>query len=136
MEGAFKSFLKDISVSFLQGNLPLWRSRLILPFTITTKTEHTILSTEEEVAENFGMYLKARDALGVEVADRIPVRLEHSLNGTWVGTFQTRLLRNEALIAEPYTSTAIMQIVEDRFRMTTYANARGHYEWTERADTQ
>ncbi|MBO9399320.1 hypothetical protein [Shimia sp. R9_3] len=134
MDEAFKDFLKDISVSFLQGNLPLWRSRLILPLTITTKTEHTILRTEEEVAENFGMYLKVRDALCVEVADRIPVMLEHSPDGTWVGTFQTRLLRNEALIEEPYTSTAIMQIVEDRFRMTTYVNARGHYQWTERAD--
>lgn len=133
MVDAFQLFLSDISQSFLDGDLPRWRSRLILPFTLVTKADHTILSTEEEVAENFELYLKARDALCVEVADRIPVSLEHAPDDTWVGTFQTRLLRNEALIAPPYTSTAFLKIVEDRFRMTSFVNARGYAEWTEHA---
>lgn len=135
MEDEFRRLLRDISQSFLDGNLALWRSRLILPFSLITKSEHMILKTETDVADNFALYLKARDALAVELVDRSPITLEETADGTWFGGFETRLMRNEALIAPPYTSTAIMRIVEERFRMSSFVDARGHCEWTECADT-
>ncbi|MDA5556876.1 hypothetical protein [Shimia sp. MMG029] len=131
MDAEFRELLSDISQSFLDGNLALWRSRLVLPFSLITKSEHVTLETEEAIAENFELYLKARDAMCVDFVDRTPISLEPCPDGTWHGTFQTRLLGNETLITPPYTGTALMMVIEDRFRMSSVLNARGHKEWTD-----
>ena len=130
MQAAFENFLIDISTSFLTRDLKLWRSRLILPFSLITKSAFVLLPTEEAVAENFQLYLTAMDCMALDFVDRTPISLEECPDGTWLGTFQTRLLSQEILATEPYTSTALLQMSDGRLRMSSMLNARGHFEWT------
>lgn len=130
MDTEFDLFLGDISHAFLGRDLALWRSRLLLPFSLITRDKPIILATEDAVHRNFQFYLKAIEALGLDLIHRAPVSLEQCPDGTWLGTFQTRLLRAEAFATRPYISTALLQPVDGRFRMSSMLNARGHSEWT------
>lgn len=130
MDQEFEQFLEDISTSFLQRDLSLWRSRLVVPFSLVTKSQHIFLKTEDQVHNNFNLYLKAMDAMALNFIDRSPVHLHDCEDGTWLGSFQTRLLIDEIFVVPPYTSTALLQIVDNRFRMSALLNARGHLDWT------
>ena len=130
MEQEFESFLDDISVCFTRRDADLWRSRIWLPFSIVTKKGVTALPTEDAVFRNFRHYLTAMDVMALDLVDRHAVSLEDCRDGTWLGTFQTRLVSQGALATAPYTSTALLQIYEDRFRMSSMLNGRGHTEWT------
>lgn len=130
MQISFESFLIDISRCFLQRDLRLWRSRLILPFSIITKHGPILLETESAVERNFGLYLKAMDAMGLDLVDRHALSLEDCEDDTWLGTFRTRLVRNNNLATPPYTSTALLRLCDGRLRMSSMLNGRGHYDWT------
>ena len=130
MDQEFEHFLEDISTSFLHRDVSLWRSRLVVPFSLVTKSQHIFLKTENQVHTNFNLYLKAMDAMALTLIDRNPVHLHDCEDGTWLGSFQTRLLINDVFAVPPYTSTALLQIVDNRFRMSAMLNARGHSDWT------
>lgn len=130
MRKVFGRFLEDISQCFLQRDLQLWQSRLVLPFSMITKHGPVVLTDDAVVAKNFELYLKAMDAMGLDLVDRTEVALEDCKDGTWLGTFQTRLLSGGNLATAPYTSTALLHIRDDRFLMSSLLNARGHSEWT------
>ena len=68
--------------------------------------------------------------MALDFVDRTPISLEECPDGTWLGTFQTRLLSQEILATKPYTSTALLQMSDGRLRMSSMLNARGHFEWT------
>lgn len=126
----FDNFLTDISRCFIQRDLPLWRSRLILPLSIVTKTGPIVLADDEAVARNFALYLKASEIMDLDFVDRSAIAIEDCNDGSWLGTFQTRLLSKNILATAPYTSTALLQLVESRFCMSSMLNGRGHSEWT------
>ncbi|MBO9473179.1 hypothetical protein J7413_06470 [Shimia sp. R10_1] len=130
MDQEFEQFLTDISQAFVRRDLARWRSRLLLPFSLITKRAPIILRTEAAVAENFALYLRAMDLMNGDFVDRAPIGLEQCPDGSWLGTFQTRLLSREQLAADPYTSTALLRVQNNRFRMSSMLNARGHYDWT------
>ena len=130
MQVQFNAFLEDISRCFVERDCDLWMSRLVLPFSIITKARPTLLPTKDAVASNFRLYLKAMDALSIDILDRNSISLEDCADGTWLGTFQTRLLSNDALKTAPYTSTALLHYENERFRMSSMLNGRGHTEWT------
>ncbi|GAA6178975.1 hypothetical protein NBRC116594_04130 [Shimia sp. NS0008-38b] len=130
MNIAFELFLDDISRAFLKCDFELWRSRLELPLSLITKSNAVVLETEDAVVENFALYLQAVDVMGLDLIHRTPISLEKCPDGTWLGTFQTRLLRQETLTTPPYTSTALLHDIDGRFAMSSMLNARGHTEWT------
>jgi hypothetical protein len=103
---------------------------LILPFSFITKDKPIVLASEKAVVSNLKHYWKAVEALGLDFIDRAPVSLEECPDGTWLGTFQTRLVRAESLATRPYTSTALLQPIGGRFRMSSMLSARGHRDWT------
>lgn len=126
----FGEFLEDISRCFIQRDLELWRRRLILPFSIITRLGPVSLCTEQAVAENFQHYLMACEAMQLDLIDRRIVGLQDCEDGTWLGTFQTRLVRKEILVVRPYTATSLLQQFDGEFRMSSMLNGRGHTEWT------
>ena len=65
---------------------------------------------------------------------RTVVALEDCDDGTWLGTFQSRLLSNQILATAPYTSTALLTLQNDHFRMSSMLNGRGHTDWTDATD--
>lgn len=130
MDKRFESFLEDISRCFLERDLALWRARLVLPFSIVTRDGPVLLPTDADVARNFGLYLDAMDMMQLDMVDRAPVSLEDCGDGTWLGTFQTRLISRGQLATGPYTSTGLLEIHDGRFRMSSMLNGRGHSEWT------
>lgn len=130
MDREFEHFLNDISQAFVERKLERWRSRLILPFSLITKRQPIVLESEEAVSRNFELYLQAMDVMNGDFVDRAPVSLEKCPDETWLGTFQTRLLSREQLATAPYTSAALLHIVDGRFRMSSMLNARGHSQWT------
>lgn len=127
----FEAFLQDISQCFLERDVDRWKSRLALPFSIITKDGPVVLSTDAEVEQNFRHYLKAMEVLRLDMVDRVVVSLEDCKDGTWLGTFQTRLISDQILAVAPYTSTGLLQLDKGRFRMSSMLNARGHSEWTQ-----
>lgn len=127
---AFEDFLTDISDCFIDRRLHVWRSRLILPFSLITRDGPVVLYNDERVAENFNHYLTACDAMRLDLVDRTVISLENCQDGTWLGTFQTRLVSQGILATDPYTSTALLRMVDGRYRMSSMLNGRGHKEWT------
>ncbi|MEM1235326.1 MAG: hypothetical protein AAGI10_00040 [Pseudomonadota bacterium] len=130
MGEAFDSFLEDISVCFIERDFELWIERLIRPFSLVTKTGVVVLSSRQETEANFNLYLHAMDAMNLDLVDRSAVSVEDCNDGTWLGTFTTRLLSNGVLATSPYTSTALLHWSDGMYRMSSMLNARGHSEWT------
>ena len=58
------------------------------------------------------------------------VTLEDCADGTWLGTYETRLLANGLLATDPYISTALLSWNGNVVRMSSILNGRGHHEWT------
>ncbi len=130
MNTEFERFLTDISDAFIEGNLQQWRARLILPFSFITKLKPIVLSTEPAVRKNFDQYLVAVKMMNLDLIDRTPISLEECPDGTWLGTFRTRMLCGASLATAPYISTALLHDTDGYFRMSSMLNARGHRDWT------
>jgi len=126
----FGDFLHDISQCFIDRDITGWRGRMTLPFSVVSKTGPVVLTTEKAVARNFALYLKACDILQLDLIVRNALSLEDCGDGTWLGTYETRLVRGNLLTTAPYTSTSLLQMVDGRFRMSSILNGRGHHEWT------
>lgn len=134
MLAKFECFLDDISCCFIEQDVKLWMSRLTLPFTIVTKDGPTVMATDAAVKDNFDCYLKACEIMQLDLIDRTIVALEDCQDGTWLGTFKTRLLSRQILATAPYTSTALLTLQNSRFRMSSMLNGRGHTDWTHKID--
>ena len=131
LTNAFAAFLDDILVCFIEADLKKWRARLQLPFSLITKEGPTVLADDTAVEENFRFYLIACEAMSLDLVDRQIVSLEACPDGTWLGTFKTRLVSGFNLATEPYVSTALLHLQPDgSFRMSSMLNGRGHREWT------
>ena len=130
MTDTFENFLNDITRCFTEPDFELWRSRLILPFSIVTKNGTLVLHDIDELQRNFDLYLKAVEITKVDVIDRSIVSFEHCDDGSILGTFRTRLVRDGMLITDPYTGTALLRRIDGRSQMSSLLNARGHHEWT------
>ena len=130
MEKEFDNFLEDISQSFMVRNYSLWRNRLRLPFSLITKTGPTVLRTENAIVENYHYYIEACDMLNLTLIDRRQLQLENCHDGTWLGTFVTRLVSGQTLATNPYVTTELLHVEETRFVMSSMLNGRGHNEWT------
>lgn len=130
MADTFEDFLNDISRCFLEPSFNLWRSRLILPFTIVTQKGPVVLANSAALHRNFAHYLQAIEILQIDVIDRSIVSFETCEDGTILGTFQTRLVSNGMLSTDLYTATALLQRIDERLRMSSMLNGRGHHEWT------
>ncbi|MBE1293069.1 MAG: hypothetical protein GJ677_11315 [Rhodobacteraceae bacterium] len=135
MDTEFERFLTDISDAFIDRKFDQWRDRLILPFSLVTKLKPIVLATEDAVRDSFHQYLVAAKMMNLDLIDRVPISLEACPDGTWLGTFRTRMLSGAHLATAPYTSTALLHNAEGRFRMSSMLNARGHQDWTGVEDT-
>ncbi|MEX0286877.1 MAG: hypothetical protein AB3N23_19915 [Paracoccaceae bacterium] len=130
MTEEFDSLLDDISRCFVERDFDLWTSRLLLPFSIITRIGPTAMTSEADLRRNFQYYLTAMEIMAVDMVDRTAISLENCEDGTWLGTFQTRLVSQGKLATDPYTATGLLQIQDGRFMMSSMLNGRGHFEWT------
>lgn len=126
----FKEFLDDISDCFIRRDVSAWRHRLVLPFSIITREGPVVMDTDNDVSTNFGHYLAACEAMSLSMISRRPIYLEDCADGTWLGTYETRLLANGLLATDPYVSTVLLSLDDGVVRMSSILNGRGHHEWT------
>lgn len=126
----FEEFLDDISDCFIRGEVSGWRHRLVLPFSIITRAGPVVMDTDTAVSTNFDNYLAACEAMSLSMISRRPISLEDCADGTWLGTYETRLLANGLLATDPYVSTALLSRHDGVVRMSSILNGRGHHEWT------
>lgn len=126
----FPDFLDAISRCFLERDFASWKDRVIYPFSLITSVGPVILSNDEQLRENFELYLKACEALQLDDIVRRSISLEDCKDGTWMGTYETNLLSHGKRAAPPYRSTALLQDVFGQFKMISILNARGHHDWT------
>ncbi len=126
----FDAFLNDISRCFVERDVELWLSRLRLPFSIVTRTGPTVMSDRDAIERNFQHYLTAMQIMNVDLIDRRAISIEDCKDGTWLGTFETRLVSDGRLTTAPYTATALLQRAAGRLLMSSMLNGRGHAEWT------
>ncbi len=126
----FREFLDDISDCFIQRDVRMWRHRIILPFSIITRAGPVVMTTDAAVTANFDDYLSACAAMQLNMISRRAIALEDCADGTWLGTYETRLLANGLLATDPYTSTALLSRSDDVVRMCSILNGRGHHDWT------
>ncbi len=130
MTEEYEQFLADISRCFIERSLVGWQSRLLLPFSVVTKNGPVVLPNKTAVAQNFALYLVACDAMQLDMIDRNAVSLEDCKDGTFLGTFTTRLISLGQLATAPYTSTALLRFDKKRLKMSSLLNGRGHQEWS------
>ncbi len=126
----FEKFLRCISDCFIARDLKSWRDRLVLPFSIITKDGLVRLDTEGEVRENFEYYLQACSIMSLDFIDRSIISIEDCCDGTYLGTYETRLISFGQLATEPYVSTALLLHEAGELKMKSIMNGRGHHEWT------
>ena len=126
----YQVFLDDISECFIARNFAAWRDRVVFPFSMITRAGPVVLTTPEQLEDNFNLYLKACDAMGLDQIVRKPISLELCPDGSWIGTYETNLLRHGQRTIEPYVSSALLHIEDGQFRMSSILNARGHADWT------
>ena len=128
----FRDLLGDISDCFVERDLDLWRSRLVLPLSLITKQGTVVLTDDTAVARNFSYYCDAMRMMGVDMVHRSPLSLQDCNDGTWIGTFSTELLSKGQRTLQPYTASALMTLVDGQVRISSVLNARGHHDWTKR----
>jgi len=126
----FKEFLDDISDCFLRRDVGPWRHRIRLPFSIITRDGPVVMTSDDQVSANFDNYVAACEAMSLNMISRRPISLEDCADGTWLGTYETRLLANGLLATDPYVSTALLSRNEGVVRMSSILNGRGHHDWT------
>ena len=126
----FRALLDEISDCFIRRDFQAWRDRLLLPFSLITKAGPVVLETQAEVRQNFDLYLQACDAMQLDQVVRRPMNLEECPDGTWIGTYETNLLRHGHRATDPYVSSALFHVVNGRFIIASILNARGHADWT------
>lgn len=126
----FQQFLDAISDCFMARDFAPWKDRIVLPFTLITREGPVLLETVEALRQNFDQYLRASDIMKLDLVVRRPISLEACPDGTWLGTYETRLLRQGQDATDPYISTALLEQGPDGYKMRSILNARGHHEWT------
>ncbi|ABG30951.1 hypothetical protein CEP88_16500 [Roseobacter denitrificans] len=126
----FQSFLDDVSECFIERDFALWRSRVLYPFSLITSAGAIVIENDDELRDNFELYLQACDAMQLDRIYRVPLGLEACSDGTWLGSYETNLLRNGMRATAPYRSTALLHKNADGIRMSSIMNARGHHDWT------
>ena len=129
-QAEFDSFLTDISECFISENFQLWADRIVLPFSVVTKTGPIVSYTREDLEADFTRYLEACHTMKLDLVHRIPISIEHCEDDTMICTYSTELLSHGQRATEPFTSSALMSQVDGRWRMTAILNARGHSSWT------
>lgn len=126
----FRQFLEDISMCFVTQEITDWSNRISLPFTIVTKEGPVVMTDGRAVEENFRSYLTACEIMSIDLITRRPIQLEDCGDGTWLGTYETRLLSHGRLATQPYISTALLHWDGRAFKMSSILNGRGHHDWT------
>ena len=129
-QAEFDAFLTDISECFISENFQLWADRIVLPFSVVTKTGPIVSYDLEGLEADFNRYLEACHTMKLDLVHRIPISIEHCEDGTVICTYRTELLSHGQRATEPFTSSALMSQVDGRWRMTAILNARGHSSWT------
>lgn len=129
-ETDFQSFLDDISDCFIERDFKRLRNRVIYPFSLITRAGPNVIKTDDDLREDFALYLQACDAMQLDHIFRVPLGLEECSDGTWLGSYETNLLRNGMRATAPYKSTALLHHRPDGIRASAIMNARGHYDWT------
>ncbi|HBM57960.1 MAG TPA: hypothetical protein DD444_02055 [Citreicella sp.] len=129
-EAEFRAFLDDISACFTRFDFALWRSRILLPFSLVTRDGPVLLPDEAALARNFELYLESERILCVDEVYRRPISLEDCRDGTWIGTYETELLCRGQRVTPPYISSALIHATPEGWRMSSILNALGHHSWT------
>lgn len=125
----FERFLSDITTCFLTQDFALWSSRVILPFTLVmARGGSVVLKDTVALERNFRLYVVASKVMRLDQVLRSPLELEDCGDGTWLGTYETRLVSQGGLTIAPYVSTAMLQDQAGRLKMTAVLNARGFQE--------
>lgn len=129
-DSRFDDFLDAISRCFIERNFALWQDRVIYPFSLITSAGPVVISDDTKLRESFELYLSACDTMQLDEIVRTCVSLEDCKDGSWIGTYETNLLSHGNRATPPYTSSALLQDVFGKFKMTSILNARGHHDWT------
>ena len=108
----------------------MWQSRVIYPLSLITSAGPVVINDDAQLQSNFDLYLRACETMKLDEIFRTPISLEDCKDGHWIGTYETNLLSRGVRATEPYTSSALMQQVQGRFKTTSILNARGHHDWT------
>ncbi|SFR43817.1 hypothetical protein [Litoreibacter janthinus] len=130
LEAEFQIFLDAISDCFPACEFAGWRDRIILPFSMITDHGPREFETEDELRANFEHYLSACRILRIDMIYRKPLALESGEDGRFLGTYETNLLSNGKRATAPYTSSALLEMTPEGFKMRSILNARGHQDWT------
>lgn len=130
LDSDFQEFLDAISECFIVRDFHAWKARILLPFSLVTRDGPVVLHDDFALRRNFDDYLKACDAMSLDKVYRRPISLEDCADGTWIGTYETNLMRKGQRATAPYTSSAMLHPSDQGLRMSSILNARGHHEWT------
>lgn len=129
-EAEFQGFLDAISDCFVEPDFEAWFSRMRLPFSMVTRAGPVILTCEDDVRDNFLMYLQACEVMNVDHIFRRPLNMERCHDGSWIGTYETNLMCGALRATDPYVSSMLLHITPEGLKMSSILNARGHSEWT------
>ena len=122
----FERWLTDISDCFLNRDFDTWKHSVRLPLTLVTRSGPVELVSEPMLLANFNHYLSACAVLRLDTVLRDPLQLEDCKDGTWLGTYETRLISRGTMAVPPYVSTALLEMEAGRVKMSSVMNARGH----------
>lgn len=129
-DAQFDAFLEDITQPFLTADIARWAARIHLPFTLITQTGPVTLRSQQDIEENFALYLLAMKAMRADLIVREKISSEPCQDGTVITTYRSNFLRNGVRIRDPYTASALLHFDDGLWRMSSILNALGHHQWT------
>ena len=124
----FDRFLTDISSCFIENDFNAWRCRVHLPLSLVTRNGQVLVPDEDLLELNFDLYMSSFYAMRIDTILRDPLLLEPCDDGTWLGTYETRLISRGTLACPVYVSTALLHDVDGWTKTSSVMNARGHYD--------
>lgn len=126
----FVAFLDDISSWFVHRDFDRWRMRILLPFTSITPDGAVVMQDEKDLLVDFNHHLAAADIMGLDMLDRRPLTLEQCDDGSWLGSYETRVISNGQLALDPFVSTALLMWDDGIVKTPSVMGGRGHTKWT------
>lgn len=130
----FQLFLDRISACWTDDDYQTWRDHVAFPLHFITQNGQVTNYNEESLRSDWELYQQNLRTLNITQIIRVAHTLEPADENTMLGTYHNQLLSGGTRIVGPYTSSAMLNLIDGKWRITSIMNALGYRNWTQRND--
>ena len=137
-----QNFFSDLDLTFIHGDFGDWHNAYTLPVVVERGRKTVVLSTEDELREDFEQH-RAEFALNRVTEITRVVRTAEAIGDTqMIATYRAHALSDGRYVLSPWDGAVTMRLEDDRWHITKIISAFGPKFWKgelnerEQQDTQ